>query len=254
MAPMNNRLMRPRAKGGFDPKSITGLIMWLDASDSSTITPASQPLADTGAITTWSDKSGLGQSMVQNNAVNRPTYLASGIGGKPAISFTRTGSQFMAGTFSHALTQCSMFFVGSVGNQNDRMVSLVTAGNVGDFVGAAQFVPLLASSTTNVVANINGNVNQVGRTITNDTPFISHMSNNGTTLSHRVNNGTAATASQALNGTYGTMVFCSVFSNSYNSGFTGRMAEILFYNRQVSDSENAAIIAYLSKKYGIAVS
>ena len=80
--PMNARLLRPRAAGGFNPKSISGLAQWLDASDASTLTLAS------GAVSAWSDKSGNGRNASQATAASRPTTTT--VNGKTALSFDGT--------------------------------------------------------------------------------------------------------------------------------------------------------------------
>jgi hypothetical protein len=250
---MSARLLRPRAAGGFNPKSISGLIGWWDASDSSRITPASAPLANAGTITTWADKSGLGQSLAQSNAVNRPTYAASSVGGRPAIAFAESGSQYMTGVFSQALTGMSSYVVAIV-NGGSRVVSLQVGSNILDFQGTNWMVRLKRSSSTQLSVPYDPSDDRVQRPYTEGTAFISSMFHVGSTLSHRVNNGTAATAAAAMNTTYGHLTLSSINRTAYNGGFTGSISEILFYNRSISSSENAAIVSYLSKKYGITVS
>ena len=55
----------------FTPKSVTGLSLWLDAADSSTVT-------GTSAVTSWTDKSGQGYDMV--NGGGTTTYTTYGPG------------------------------------------------------------------------------------------------------------------------------------------------------------------------------
>ena len=68
---------RPR---GFDPRSISGLASWWDASDASTITTVS------GAVSEWRDKVG-SRHLIQNTALSRPTYTANYYQGLPAVDF-----------------------------------------------------------------------------------------------------------------------------------------------------------------------
>jgi hypothetical protein len=63
---MNPRLMRPLATG-FNPKSLSGLSLWLDGADSSTIT------LNGTAVSQWSDKSGNSRNATQGTALNQPT-------------------------------------------------------------------------------------------------------------------------------------------------------------------------------------
>jgi hypothetical protein len=76
---MNPRLLRPTASG-FNPKSLPGLALWLDASD-----PASVLLTD-NAVSEWSDKSGNNRHLTQSTPNNRPTY-ATTVNGRNAITF-----------------------------------------------------------------------------------------------------------------------------------------------------------------------
>ena len=87
---MSPRLLRPRATG-FNPKSITGLALWLDASDASTLfqdaaatTPATATSDPVGA---WLDKSGNARHATQSTAGSRPTISATTQNGRKALAF-----------------------------------------------------------------------------------------------------------------------------------------------------------------------
>jgi hypothetical protein len=81
MCAMNPRLLRPIASGGFNPKSIAGLVGWWDASDSSTITLNSTTVSE------WRDKSGVGVALTQGTAAAQPTYQTAYVNGKNAMTF-----------------------------------------------------------------------------------------------------------------------------------------------------------------------
>ena len=82
---MNPRLLRPRASG-FNPRSISGLALWFDANDSSTITTVS------GAVSQWNSKVG-GYTATQTTANNRPAYSATSFNGKAGVSFDGSNDQ-----------------------------------------------------------------------------------------------------------------------------------------------------------------
>ena len=71
------------ATPGFSPSSITGCAVWLDASDTTTITQNAS-----SNISQWRDKSGNGQNAVSNSAINWavPTYVSTGV--KKYVSMT----------------------------------------------------------------------------------------------------------------------------------------------------------------------
>jgi autotransporter-associated beta strand protein len=64
----------------WTPAQIT-TALWLDASDSNTVQLSGS------SVTNWIDKSGNGRNASQGTAANQPTYQATGISGKPALSF-----------------------------------------------------------------------------------------------------------------------------------------------------------------------
>jgi len=76
MAPMNNRLLRPR-QTGFTPRSIPGLALWLDAADTQTlyttdagpVTAVSSPLEISGCGL-WLDASNAGSLTLNGNTVS----------------------------------------------------------------------------------------------------------------------------------------------------------------------------------------
>ena len=86
--PMNPRLLRPLATG-FNPKSISGLALWLDAADGSTLfqnsdgtTPAT---AASDPVGYWGDKSGSGRHATQATAGSRPTISATALSPRAAV-------------------------------------------------------------------------------------------------------------------------------------------------------------------------
>ena len=82
---MSPRLLRPRATG-FDPRSVSGLVLWLDAADSSTVT------LGTG-VSSWRDKSANALSFTQGTGNNQPAYASGAVGGKSAILFDGANDQ-----------------------------------------------------------------------------------------------------------------------------------------------------------------
>jgi len=73
---------------GFNPSLTAGLVLWLDASDATTITQTS------GNITQWIDKS---TSALTATAANNPTLVANVQNGFPGISFDGSSQYFNLG-------------------------------------------------------------------------------------------------------------------------------------------------------------
>lgn len=85
MSPMNPRLLRPRASGGFDPSTVANLAFWLDASDSNTVSTVS------GAVSEWRSKvSGSTLKASQSSSTLRPAYVTAGRNGRNTVLFDST--------------------------------------------------------------------------------------------------------------------------------------------------------------------
>lgn len=88
---LSPRLLKGSA---FTPRSISGLALWLDASDSSTLFQNSDgtvpATATSDPVGYWADKSGNGRHAVQATAGNRGAISATNQGGRKALAFNAT--------------------------------------------------------------------------------------------------------------------------------------------------------------------
>lgn len=75
-----------RKKTAWTPAQLSGLALWLDADDASTIT------LNGSTVSQWNDKSGNGRNASQATAANQPTYLATGFNGKPTLQNSLTSA------------------------------------------------------------------------------------------------------------------------------------------------------------------
>lgn len=76
-----------RAETAFNPLFFPGLNVWLDSSDSATITDAGA-----GAVSAWADKSGKGHSLQQVTSGSRPTTGTRTLNGKNVLDFNGSNS------------------------------------------------------------------------------------------------------------------------------------------------------------------
>jgi hypothetical protein len=70
--------------------TISGLQLWYDAADSTTLydaTTGGSPVAANGAVARWEDKSGNARHMTQATAGSRPTYQTSQLNSLPVVTF-----------------------------------------------------------------------------------------------------------------------------------------------------------------------
>jgi hypothetical protein len=143
--PMNNRLLRPRATG-FNPKSIAGLTAWYDAADAATITAVS------GGVSVWADKSGLGRTLYQGTAANRPATGTRTIGGKNALDFDGSNDCLLSGDPGVVTTNGASY---SVDAQSARALAIfvVCAADTPDAV--MRLVSLQRNRTSLTTGNAN---------------------------------------------------------------------------------------------------
>lgn len=90
--PMNGRLLRPRASG-FNVTGLSGLVYWLDASQSSTIT------IGTG-VSEWRSVSASSIKATQAIGNSQPAYQTAAQNGKNAVYFDGTNDSMSLGDLS----------------------------------------------------------------------------------------------------------------------------------------------------------
>jgi hypothetical protein len=226
--PMNPRLLRPLASG-FNPRSITGLNLWIDFADSSTIT-----LDANGLIQQINDKSGAGVNLTQGTAANRP--------GVSAINGLQSGNW---GTATNSL---SLFSTTSARNYREAAIVAVWDADTNIFNPA--FATLFGS-----------NSDAVGLLGFNTANWLS--SAGGSTYATRITNGvTTDVAFPAVKSPFvvqgiaagnlswtGTMV--GMDRNNSGRGWLGRIGEVLCFNRELTASERVKIMRGLAAKWKV---
>lgn len=100
--PMNNRLLRPR-QSGFNVRSLSGLVYWLDASQASTITTAT-------GVSEWRDAAGGSIKGTQAIANNQPAYQAAAQNGKNAVYFDGANDALSVGDLSASFPSAATAF------------------------------------------------------------------------------------------------------------------------------------------------
>ena len=108
----------------WTPENITTQL-WLDASDSSTIT------INSGAVSQWNDKSGNGRHATQATAANRPVVLTTNINGLDVLLFDDSNDAMTTGWNSTATNNYMIFSVANLntGSRFRRMIASTTYNN-----------------------------------------------------------------------------------------------------------------------------
>jgi hypothetical protein len=243
---MNPRLLRPRASG-FNPKSISSLAAWWDASDASTITTVS------GAVSQWNDKSGNVVNATQTTANNRPNATTATLNGRAVMSFDGSNDHFtFTGTARQNETQfivCRSSIVAGVASTQYALADSSSG------FGVAAIMKNDGSPTSQIEVNLGGfsaGVTRATYNFTANNPF-------GPSVISVIRSSAAG----GILRTDGTQRATCTTSNSFTLSriggigttfpLNGYIAEILIYSRALSVSESQRVERYLGKKWGIAV-
>lgn len=242
--PMSPRLLRPR-QSGFNPKSINGLKLWLDATDATTIT------LNGNSVSEWRDKSGNGFHFSQATANNQPSYTGT-INGKSAIAFDGTNDGL------------------------DR--NGVTNSGVADTTGACAFIVYEISGTDTQYAALKTFTSGSGHDRFNTTTYhcyfrVQRFANlspappsSGKVLLTSSSNVSGDTQVLRINGAAGPSQPCATtfaawrtqqggsgnWAVGYDASYLlGSIGEVIVVGRAVASTEIAAVERYLAEKWGV---
>jgi hypothetical protein len=271
MSPMNPRLLRPLATG-FNPRSISGLAVWHDAADSSTVT------LDSGRVSAWADKSGNGRTMSNSTSgTTQPSYITAGQNGRNVVRFAAASIQRLNAAanstfnFLHNGTPCTVMFAAKTGTTTDYNAVLTHFGSnnfsssvgvycgMDDRVGNARnnfIVPFISNGTgfpLNPGTAYNNfftlNVYAVITVVFNTSNFTAAQRlgaafNNGSLINDNAGTAAVSTANAASALQYGC-------GGNNGSPFDGDFCEMLMWTKLLSADERSAVRKYLYGKWGI---
>jgi len=269
---MNPRLLRPRAAGGFDPRTVAGLEAWWDGADSASVT------LDSGRVSVWADKSGKGRNLANSSSgTTQPSYITAAQNGRNLVRFAVASSQRLSVASSTAmfnflhngtLSYVAMVLrTGTVENPNTFYGIIGNGPNpsVEFSYDDRGFIPRNDRLGINVYSSVGGGV---ANTVT-QAPFDNFLTANTTVMCEAyfdVNNATAGNRITArrnggslVTGSAGTSTGSTgnaggdlfVGTNAVGSFFQGDMCEILFYSNQPTSGAQQSIRRYLSAKWGL---
>lgn len=247
---------------GFSPSQLTGLAIWLDAADTSTLT------FNTTTISAWANKGNQGVgNATQGTALNQPLYVANGINGRPGLEGRHdgvNGSIMRIADVNPGLnyTEFNAFVVANM--VTDRAATVQIAGKY-TTTGNQREHRMLSNSARNLGSNVSADgiataaptTSGAPGTITVGTPFIGDLNytTTGTLISLRLNNGALVTNNTLASLFNGTGLY-DFFAREVaaTESFAGRIGEYLFFNRALTAFERLYVMRYLSAKWGVTIS
>ena len=251
-----------------DPTSITGLQLWLDASDASTLfsaTTGGSLVAADGAVARWEDKSGNGRHFTQSTAGSRPARKTNQQNGRDALLFDGSNDHLIGGDYLdlNGTNQITIFLALKTLTSNASNLEIL---NKRDDTGtdSGWYVNLGATSKLSFAL-----VNNATYFVLDSNSAVS--ANNGAVLSFKTIAGSPSSSqSQYRNG---SLVASTVSFNETSSAaniskavylgildfagtlyrpFAGNFCEVIIYNAALSDANRSVVESYLMSKWGIA--
>lgn len=255
------KLWRPDALGA-------SLALWLDAEDASTIT------LNGSTVSQWNDKSGNGRNMSQATASAQPTYSATVLGGKPALTFDGTSDFMSAGdTLDVETSNLTIMSVVKYATNNQSGIivgkSLLGPGagryslgrflSGGNFGTGAQFNSFLVAwdpstgTLFTTVADSSTNTKILGgewsRGVSNGYDKIWDNGTNTATLTYAGDTNTLNNTNELWIGAYQST--SGTTPPSASSYLNGQMAEVVIVQSVLSTTDRQKLEGYLAWKWGL---
>lgn len=231
----------------FTPRSVAGLVLWLDAQDKSSIALSGSNVSQ------WNDKSGKSNHAAQGTGANQPAYAATGVNALPCISFGAGKSLVVTDHASLDHTTLDIFAV--LQRDTDSGGGQVAVTKYGGASISREFQIVVTSadkwqlqgSTTGAATDINATS---ATSATTGQAFVIEAGHNGSYGFVSVNGGAPALGS----GSSGIVNSDGDITLGRSSGadFLGNIAELAVFSRYLGVAERAEMLAYLKMKWRVA--
>jgi len=248
--------------GQFDPLSISGATLWLDGADESTFTKSANKISE------WRDKSGNNHDFEQLTGNRQPTYIPNTVGGGSGAFSSKGGAvsiSGLAGLGNETYLSSGSFAAGNASHHCTMFIVVSKRANGGGsgygeyiFRGSSLWdVPLILryNDGSSWVNNRFASAFPGGRL--NGTSTVTNGSRHLATITHK---GAGANETLRIDGVEeasGEMSTTSIgVSNVYQVGAhtliaEAEIAEVLFYDSILSDTDRDAVESYLTGKWGV---
>ncbi len=235
--------IRSGVNNSFSPAYIANLSLWLDASDESTITHVSNKVSQ------WDDKSGNGNHATQPTGTSQFSTNINVINGRNVLSATNSDNMILpSGLYGVSNGNNTVLIVYRRASDGFSLNRLLSGG---DTSGNVVYDTVIGDTGTSYSYKSNANwATESNQTILNDfNPHIAAGRRDGSSATGYFD-GTAGAA-----GTGGNVTLTGLFINRSSQGnwdnTTGDFAEILIYDKALTDNEFNQVANYLATKWGI---
>ena len=232
----------------FSPQQLEGLQLWLDSSDTSTIT---KDISD--KVSQINDKSGKNNNAIQGTSANQATWIDNSMNSKDTIHYDGTSDYMSLSAFSSILSTTASFsvFIAFKLDVADASEKILLASTIG------------STNRTVIGVNINQHLccaTYDGTFVCKNIAFSNITSPHIVTMLHSSTNEISAfldrqtltltTENPATSNSVGTKIGARTLSDLF---WNGSISEIVIYNREVTTQEKTSVEIYLSNKWGVAL-
>ncbi len=232
----------------FNPQSVSGCCLWLDSADP--VSFNSGAITNGTTITSWRDKSGLGQSIT---VAGSPVWNSTTLNSSPSVNLTN--GRF-SGIFSNPLSNFTFtaFIITSLNSyptggypclafQNIPTGPTASFLRVLDYAGAFRYLSFLTG----------GFLLSTASSLT--TPFLWSTTYNGTTSAFLYYNGsnTANSTSSSAPGSNAAHFYLGTEEADIPgvNSWPGFVSEVVVYNTVLTQTQRQQVEGYLAQKWGL---
>ena len=234
------------------PTGVSGLQLWLDAADASTLydaTSGGSLVAADGGVARWEDKSGNSRHATQATSGNRPLRKTAIQGGRDVLRFDGTNDCFSLPSLTTTSSYVS-FFVFRRTSQGIHSIALGPGAASGNYSAWWFSDNVLYESSTNNASVFTTH----GSASTLTGSFLIVTTRTATTsIATRRNGSALATVSSGAGVTNAAGGSWSAVGRGDGNNLThnGDICEIILYDSALSDANRSAVESYLLTKWGI---
>jgi hypothetical protein len=252
-----------------DPTSISGLQLWLDASDAQTLydaTSGGSLVAADGTVARWQDKSGNARHFTQSTAASRPTRKTNQQNGLDALLFDGSNDHMIGGDYLDldGTKQITVFLAIKARTSGVNSIELINKrDNTGTdsgwylytnstekletaLVSSASYFVLESNSA---VAAFNSGVVWTFKTTAGSATSATAQYRNGSLIASTIAFNQTQAATNVSKAIYlGILEFPT---GTFARPFDGNFCEVIAYDSNLSDTSRAAVETYLLAKWGI---
>lgn len=227
----------------------SGAKLWLKSDSGTTLSGS--------AVSAWADQSGTGNNVSQSNNPNMPTYVENAVNGRPVIRFTGTG-QILQST-SQVLSGSTAFTTFTVGKLNELRSPANyqyfwwNGGDTSNVGYGCYLYPTTPQILRYAWGSNSASLSDPSAAVVGTLYTLSSRFSGGASGTHEmwINGGVSSPVSRTKTsaGLSGGAFSVGNYGPSAGYGLYGDVAEILIYDRSLTDTERQNVYSYLSARW-----